>query len=82
MKCVTIEWIDATKRMNDDLFNDEKDLDDMTTYTKTAGWLYKETKDTVLLVQEFSNDVPRDWVVIPRVLIKKIIQREKQKNDK
>jgi hypothetical protein len=76
MKISIIEWIDVTKRMNDDSFDENQNIDDMISPMKTIGWLYKETDKTILLVQEFDGTDPRDWVVIPKVLITK---KEEQK---
>ena len=69
MKIVIVEWTYITKEMNDTL-DEKQDIDTMITNMKTIGWLYKETEKTLLLVQEFDK-APRDWVVIPKVLITK-----------
>jgi hypothetical protein len=71
MKIVVVDWIDVTKKMNDDDFDDKQSADDMVSSMKTIGWLYKETDKTILIVQEFDENTPRDWVVIPKVLITK-----------
>lgn len=71
MKISIVDWIDVTKKMNDDDFDDKQSADDMVSSMKTIGWLYKETDKTILIVQEFDENTPRDWVVIPKVLITK-----------
>lgn len=71
MKIITVEWIDTTKKTNDDSFDEKQDIDGMISNMKTIGWLYKETEKTLLIVQEFDENVPRDWVSIPKVLIVK-----------
>jgi hypothetical protein len=69
MKHVIIEWNDVRKTMNDDIFNNDDDIDGMYSFMRTIGWLYKGTDKTVLLVQEFCDHEPRDWIVIPKCLI-------------
>jgi len=76
MKIVIVDWIDVTKKMNDDDFDDKQDVDDMVSSMKTIGWLYKQTEKTLLIVQEFDGNTPRDWVVIPKVLITKKEERQ------
>lgn len=71
MKIITVEWIDTFKEMNNATFDEKQDIDNMITNMKTIGWLYKETEKTLLLVQEFDEGVPRDWIAIPKVLIMK-----------
>jgi hypothetical protein len=74
MKISIIEWDDVTKEMNEASFDEDRNIDDLISHEKTIGWVYKETDKTILLVQEFDNDKgkPRDWVVIPKVLITKM----------
>jgi hypothetical protein len=69
-KSVVVTWGDVSKTMNDDSFDDDADITNLLSNMQTIGWLYKSTKDTIMLVQEFCGDKPRDWVVIPKVLIK------------
>jgi len=70
MKSVIVEWIDITKKMSDDSFCENQNIDDMILPSmKTIGWLYKETDKNILLVQEFEGDKPHDWIIIPKVLI-------------
>lgn len=71
MKIITVEWIDTFKEMNNATFDEKQDIDNMITDMKTIGWLYKETEKTILLVQEFDEGVPRDWIAIPKILITK-----------
>jgi hypothetical protein len=77
MKNVSIEWMDVTKKMNDDAFDEDGNIDDLLSRMRSVGWLYKETDKTILLVQEFDEGdgieaaIVRDWVVIPKVLILK-----------
>lgn len=71
MKIITVEWIDTFKEMNNATFDEKQDIDNMITDMKTIGWLYKETEKTLLLVQEFDGEVPRDWIAIPKILITK-----------
>jgi len=69
MKIVSVTWVDTTKKMNEDSFDEDKNIDELTTPMKTVGWLYKQTNKTILLVQEFEGGLPRDWVVIPKGII-------------
>jgi len=69
IKLVLVEWLDVKKTMNDDVFDSRMDIDVACERMRTVGWLYRETGRTLMLVQEFSGDVPRDWVVIPRSLV-------------
>jgi hypothetical protein len=36
---------------------------------KSVGFFYKESESVILLVQEFSEGKPRDYVTIPKSLI-------------
>ena len=68
---VVVDWIDVSKKTNDDSFDDSCDIDSRVSSMKTIGWLYEESEKTILLVQEFDGESPRDWIVIPKVLITK-----------
>jgi hypothetical protein len=70
---VSVDWIDTTKKISDDSFDENGDIDNRLSSMKTIGWLYQESEKTVLLVQEYDGDSPRDWIVIPRVLIIKMM---------
>jgi hypothetical protein len=72
MNVVVVNWIDILKVSSDEDFDDRINIDDRLSKMETIGWLFKETDKTILLVQEFYEGKPRDWIVIPRVLIEKI----------
>jgi len=72
MEVIVVEWVDVTKTMNDDVFNEKQDVDNRLSKMKTTGWLFQQTERVILLVQEFDDETPRDWIVIPRVLITKM----------
>jgi len=67
-----IEWLDVSKSTNDEIFDKSHSPDDRLANMKTIGWIYQETEKVILLVQEFDEDFPRDWIVIPKVLITKM----------
>jgi hypothetical protein len=69
MEIVVIRWKDVYKQMNDESFNDEKNLESYSTPISTIGWLYRKTEKSILLVQEFSEGKPRDYFIIPRSFI-------------
>ena len=69
---VVIEWLDVSKSTNDEIFDKSHNPDDRLAKMKTIGWIYQETEKVILLVQEFDEDFPRDWIVIPKVLITKM----------
>ena len=70
---VMVDWIDIRKTVNDETFNDNDNIDDKVAKVQTIGWLYKHTKKTIFLVQEFIGGEVRDWIVIPRCIITKIV---------
>ena len=76
MKISIVEWVDVTKKMNDDDFDEKQNIDGMISTMKTVGWLYKQTDKTILLVQEFDEGSPRDWVAIPKGLITKMEEKQ------
>jgi hypothetical protein len=72
---VIVEWTDVTKKTNDDAFDENCNIDTRLSKMKTIGMLYQQSEKAIMLVQEFDEDgnpSPRDWVVIPRVLITKM----------
>lgn len=71
-KKVIVKWIDIHKGVNDDTFNENDNIDDKVAEIETIGWLYKETKKNILLVQEFWFGTVRDWIVIPKCVIVQI----------
>jgi hypothetical protein len=73
-----IEWVDVSKTMNDEDFVD-KHIDELLADMRTIGWVYKESEKTVMLVQELYNDKVRDWVVIPKCLIKQRVVLKEMK---
>jgi len=77
MKHVVVVWKDVTKIMNDDSFNEKECIDDKLLSMRTSGWLYKESDRNLLLVQEFCDGCPRDWIVIPRPLVVEILEQVK-----
>lgn len=82
MELVVVEWFDVTKISNDEDFDEKKDVNDRLSDMKTVGWLFQQSDEVILLVQEFNDDKsPRDWVTIPRVLITKMDVVEKKKED-
>jgi hypothetical protein len=72
MKKVIVDWIDIRKAVNDETFNENDDIDDKVAKISTIGWLYKESKKSMFLVQEFTDGEVRDWIVIPKCVITKI----------
>jgi hypothetical protein len=72
MEVVAVEWFDVTKTINDDSFDEKQDVDNRLSKMKTTGWLFQQTEKVILLVQEFDDETPRDWIVIPKVLITNI----------
>jgi hypothetical protein len=72
MELVIVEWIDVTEVTNDYDFNDKLNVDHRLSNMKTLGWLFQQSEKTLLLVQEFDDDEPRDWIAIPKVLITKM----------
>jgi hypothetical protein len=72
MKIVKVEWVDIHKEINDNTFSENEDIDDKVAKIETIGWLYRETKKSVFLVQEFWNKTVRDWIIIPKSVITKI----------
>jgi len=75
---VMVDWIDIRKAVNDETFNDNDNIDDKVAKVQTIGWIYKQTKKTLFLVQEFIDGEVRDWIVIPKCIITKIaILKEK-----
>jgi hypothetical protein len=70
MEIVVITWLDVSKTTNDDgSFDSSKNIDERLCKMKTIGWLYRESDTVVLLVQEFLEGQPRDFVTIPKSLI-------------
>ena len=69
MELVIVEWVDVTKMMNDDNFDEKQDVNNRLSKMKTTGWLFQQSDKVLLLVQEFDEEKPRDWVAIPKVLI-------------
>jgi len=81
MQMVDVEWMDVTKQMNDDAFNPKENIDKRLIILETIGWVYQESDNTLLLVQEFNDDhTPRDWAAIPKALIRKktVLTEKKQ----
>lgn len=78
MQTVIVVWYDIAKTMNDESFDEKIDIDSRLIQMKTIGWLYKESPTVILLVQEFSDGKPRDYVTIPRSLITEIIKMENE----
>ena len=77
---VIVDWIDISKQVNDTDFKETDNIDDKVAKVQTIGWIYKQTKKTIFLVQEFIDGEVRDWVVIPRCVITKIriiVEKEK-----
>ena len=74
---VIVEWVDVAKKTNDDAFDPGCDIDSRPATMETIGWLYQKSEKTILLVQEYYEGEPRDWIAIPRMLIKKIIPAKK-----
>lgn len=72
MKRVVVEWLDVTKLTNAKGLREDINPDDLPSKMKTIGWLYKKTKKTLLLVQEWDEDDVRDWIAIPRCLVIRI----------
>jgi len=80
MKKVIVDWIDIRKAVNDETFNENDNIDNKVARVQTIGWLYKQSKKSMFLVQEFIDGTVRDWIVIPRCVITKIrIIEEKEK---
>jgi len=80
MKKVIVDWIDISKQVNDVEFREIDNIDDKLAKVQTIGWLYKQSKKTILIVQEFLDGEVRDWIVIPKCVITKIrIIEEKEK---
>ena len=73
MKAVIVDWVDIVKAVNDETFNENANIDDRVAKVQTIGWLYKQTKKSVFLVQEFIDGTVRDWIVIPKCVITKIV---------
>lgn len=69
MELVIVEWEDVTKSINDDTFDEKQDVNNRLSKMKTTGWLFQQSEKVVLIVQEFDDQKPRDWVAIPKVLI-------------
>ena len=75
MVYVVIDWVDIYKETNADDFNYEVSLKSRFSKMRTVGNLLQENSDGIILVQEYNSDgSPRDWVVIPKSLIKKIVK--------
>jgi len=72
MDVVIVTWYDIAKTFNDEDFKDDIILDNRLVKMQSVGWLYKETKGVILLVQEFSEGKPRDYTTIPKSLIVEI----------
>lgn len=73
MKIVIVEWIDVDKELNQDTFDEKMDIDSKLVLITTLGWNFRETDTCLMVVQEFNGKIPRDYVVIPKSLIKKIM---------
>lgn len=73
MDVVIVTWYDIAKTYNDEDFNENIVLDNRLVKMQSVGWLYKETKGVILLVQEFSEGKPRDYSTIPKSLITEIL---------
>jgi hypothetical protein len=69
MKIIVLKWRDVAKTMNDDDFDDDKNINSRLIEMTTVGYLYKESNDVILLVQEFIYGLPRDYVTIPKSLV-------------
>jgi hypothetical protein len=72
LKKVVVDWVDICKRVNDDEFNDNDNIDDKLAEITTIGWLYSQTKNCILLMQESYEGTMRDWIIIPKCVITKI----------
>jgi len=68
LKPEIIVWKDVLKQTNSD-FNEERNPDYYLEVMTTIGWIYKETKNTLLMVQEYDSSGARDWIAIPKCLI-------------
>lgn len=77
MDVVIVVWYDVAKTMNDENFDESMNIDSCLVKMQTIGWLYKESGTVLLLVQEFSDGKPRDYVTIPKSLIIEIIKGDK-----
>jgi hypothetical protein len=69
MDVVIVVWNDIAKTINDDNFDEKEILDNRLIKMKSVGFFYKESESVILLVQEFSEGKPRDYVTIPKSLI-------------
>lgn len=73
MQVVIVEWLDVDKELNQDTFDEKMDIDSKLVSIVTLGWNFRETDTCLMVVQEFSGKIPRDYVVIPKSLIRKIV---------
>jgi hypothetical protein len=80
MDKVIVRWYDIDKTINDDDFNSELEPEKRLAIKETIGFLYTHNDKVVLLVQEFSNSLPIDYVTIPIGVIIDItyLKRRKQ----
>jgi hypothetical protein len=69
MDMVIVNWYDVAKTMNDESFDKSINVDSRLVKMRTIGWLYAQSETVVLIVQEFSDGIPRDYVTIPKSLI-------------
>lgn len=69
MQKVIVRWYDISKTMNDEAFDVNTDLEKRLAYKETIGFLYDRNEKVILLVQEFSDSVPVDYITIPRGVI-------------
>ena len=72
MQVVIVEWLDVDKELNQDSFDEKMDIDSKLVLITTLGWNFRESDMCLMIVQEFSGRIPRDYIVIPKSLIKKI----------
>jgi len=81
MEKVIVRWWDISKTMNDDNFNQDMELESRLAVKETIGFLYDKNDNVILLVQEFSDDIPCDYVTIPKKVIIDItyLKRGKEK---
>lgn len=73
MKLLVVAWEDILKMTSDESFNPAVAVDKRLASFRTVGWLYQESDNTIMLVQEFDDKgMPHDWIVIPKSLITSI----------
>lgn len=79
MEIVIVGWLDVGKTFNDESFDEQRNIDERLGKMKTIGWLYRESDNVIMIVQEFSEGKPRDYVTIPKSLIINITRIEEVK---